>query len=234
MSLSIVQRPSPNFTAGRKSTDFLVIHSTASNSGSGALTWLCNPKSKSSAHYLIDRDGSIYQFVDEANAAWHAGRSRYNFGNEERTDLNSYSIGIECVADVNTPYTTNQFNSLVALCNDIVARHKIRLEYVLRHKDVAYPRGRKSDVYPLNMDWNVFKALLKSAPAEVTPPVNNLSQWQVDIVQFVKSLAITPDLLLLDVDSYIKSPDPYKTLMAIIRSNKELSAKFNAFSQRPL
>jgi N-acetylmuramoyl-L-alanine amidase len=62
-----------------------VIHYTAAGSAKGSVSWLCNPVSKVSAHYVISRQGGIYQLVDLARAAWHAGDLH----------LNKTTIGIE-------------------------------------------------------------------------------------------------------------------------------------------
>ena len=46
---------------------------------------------KVSAHILIERNGSIVQFVAFNKCAWHAGKSTY----EGRDSCNEFSIGIE-------------------------------------------------------------------------------------------------------------------------------------------
>jgi N-acetyl-anhydromuramyl-L-alanine amidase AmpD len=52
---------------------------------------------KVSAHYLIDREGTIYKLVDEKRAAWHAGKGSLPW-DKTRTSMNSSSIGIEMLA----------------------------------------------------------------------------------------------------------------------------------------
>lgn len=49
--------------------------------------------SKASAHYVIDRDGSVVQMVMDENRAWHAGVSSLN----GIKNVNDFSIGIELV-----------------------------------------------------------------------------------------------------------------------------------------
>lgn len=81
-------RPSPNKSSrgGAKATT-LVWHYTAGKTGRGAIDWLCNPDAKASAHFVIDRDGTITQLVSCADAAWHAGNNA----------INKTSIGVEVV-----------------------------------------------------------------------------------------------------------------------------------------
>jgi len=48
-----------------------------------------------SAHYLIGRDGTIYNFVPENRVAFHAGKGTVPWAPERNNKLNHYSIGIE-------------------------------------------------------------------------------------------------------------------------------------------
>ncbi len=63
---------SPNFDAGAIRPRFIVLHTTEGNFN-GAVSWLKNPKSKVSAHYVVRaRDGYVKQLVREKDKAWHA------------------------------------------------------------------------------------------------------------------------------------------------------------------
>ena len=102
-----------------------------------------------SSHYVIGREGNIYQLVNEKNVSFQAGKSSLPDG---RTNVNTCSIGIELITtndSLDTP-TEKQICSLVSLVKDIKNRHKIK--YVLRHSDIA--PGRKTD--PWNMNWKAF------------------------------------------------------------------------------
>ncbi len=102
-----------------------------------------------SSHYVIGRDGTIYQLVKEKDIAFQAGKSSLPDG---RTNVNTCSIGIELITtkdSLDAP-TRPQIISLVTLVKDIKTRYKIN--YILRHSDIA--PGRKTD--PWNMDWEDF------------------------------------------------------------------------------
>lgn len=145
----------------RKAMDIIVIHSTNSNNAKGTLSWFQNPlnPAKSSAHYVIARTGVIYKMVDEEDVAFHAGKSEWIMDNKPRIDINYYSLGIEVACDEVSEYTPEQLEALIELCNDIIARRKIKIEMVLRHSDIS-PK-RKRDPYPKNLDWDTFKSKLK-------------------------------------------------------------------------
>lgn len=70
----------------------LVIHYTRGSSAASSAQWFRDPRNPgSSAHLVIDRDGSIIQCVDLGVTAMHAGKSRWN----GVVGLNRHSIGIE-------------------------------------------------------------------------------------------------------------------------------------------
>lgn len=136
----VVQVPSPNHNARRPG--YVILHHT-SNTGVGrALATLTDPASEVSAHYLIGRDGRLYQLVDETQRAWHAGQSWWG----GLTDLNSASIGIELDNDGEEPYAEAQIQRLLALLDDLESRYRIPASNVLGHGDIA-PR-RKADPGP--------------------------------------------------------------------------------------
>jgi len=129
--------PSPNFDDRRP--EFVVIHHTSNETAAEALAVLTDPKREVSAHYLIGRDGRIYQLVDERKRAWHAGAGRW--GGD--ADVNSSSIGIELDNDGAEPFADGQIAALLALLDDIQSRWHIPRANFIGHGDVA--PGRKVD-----------------------------------------------------------------------------------------
>lgn len=130
-------RPSPSHDQRRP--NFIVLHQTSNDTVARALATLTDPSREVSAHYLIGRDGAIVQLVDESRRAWHAGKSWWG-GN---TDLNSASIGIELDNTGDEPFAEAQMVALLALLDELSARHRIPWANYLGHGDVA--PGRKVD-----------------------------------------------------------------------------------------
>src|SRR5436190_15662724 len=62
-------RPSPNF--GERRPNFVIIHHSGDDSAGKSLLTLTDSQREVSSHYLIGRDGVIYQLVDERARAWH-------------------------------------------------------------------------------------------------------------------------------------------------------------------
>lgn len=130
-------QPSPNFDQRRP--NYVIIHHTGGDTAARALRTLTDAGLSVSAHYLVVRDGSIYQLVDERARAWHAGASYW--GGDR--DINSVSLGIELDNDGEEPFPDVQIKALLALLEDIASRHAIPAANYLGHGDVA--PGRKVD-----------------------------------------------------------------------------------------
>ncbi|KAJ56467.1 hypothetical protein ACMU_05860 [Actibacterium mucosum KCTC 23349] len=124
----------------------IVLHYTAMPSCEAALERLCDPAYEVSAHYLIARNGDVYQLVDEVNRAWHAGAGLWGSCN----DINSHSIGIEIDNDGLSPFAAPAMDTLDALLRQIMNRWAIGADCVLGHSDTA--PGRKIDPGP-RFDW---------------------------------------------------------------------------------
>lgn len=95
---------------------------------------------KVSSHLLINRDGSLIQFVPFNKCAWHAGQSSF----EGREDCNKFSIGIELEGTVKESFTEQQYDIL----NDVI--YLLKREYPIKniagHSEIA--AGRKNDPGP--------------------------------------------------------------------------------------
>lgn len=132
--------PSPNFNDRKYPISMIVLHYTVIPTCEESLVRLSeitNVAGKVSAHYLVDRDGSIYNLVDESKRAWNAGLGSW----AGLDDINSRSIGIEIVNVGLTedgkrePFPMAQIDAVIKLCKDIQSRYPIK--YVLGHSDVA-------------------------------------------------------------------------------------------------
>lgn len=58
-----------------------------------------------SAHYLIERDGTIRQLVDPNMVAFHAGKSVMPRADDGRIGVNAFGIGVELFATPESGYT---------------------------------------------------------------------------------------------------------------------------------
>lgn len=150
-SLTIVDRfMSSGFSVPSKARtiDTIVLHSSYDALGSDPYSVSGLVKEYESygvsAHYLIDRKGTMYRLVADKNIAYHAGVSKMSDG---RTNVNDFSIGIEIMNQKETSYTDAQYTAV----NNLIAslKGKYAIKYVVGHDDIA--PDRKTD--PWNFDW---------------------------------------------------------------------------------
>jgi len=109
-----------------------------------------------SAHFFIDRQGDVIQFVSTADRAWHAGASRF----EGRANCNDFSLGIELEGTDFTSFTDAQYRSLCDLVGLLRAAHPLRA--IRGHSDIA--TDRKTDPGPY-FDWARLRADAHLDPA---------------------------------------------------------------------
>jgi N-acetyl-anhydromuramyl-L-alanine amidase AmpD len=177
---------SPNFHSDtNRRVRFIVIHQTMGNVNSD-IAILTNDQvpleRRVSAHYLIDRDGKIYELVPPEYVAWHAGtlpqnqkpgdyRSLWGYGNE-----NTHSIGIEHTAYENQPLTEAQKTSSVRLVSHLVNLYPAILPdrlHIVGHYELSKikidPQVSVPGV-PLNWDWDGFISAVQSATSHEKLP----------------------------------------------------------------
>ena len=107
-----------------------------------------------SAHFYIDRQGDLLQFVSTDKRAWHAGVSSFRGKN----NVNDFSIGIELEGTDFIPYTDEQYLTLSRLARDIMLEYPIKEDAIIGHCDIA--PDRKTDP-GASFDWCRFRASLK-------------------------------------------------------------------------
>ncbi|HQQ63130.1 MAG TPA: 1,6-anhydro-N-acetylmuramyl-L-alanine amidase AmpD [Pseudomonadales bacterium] len=107
-----------------------------------------------SAHFFINRQGVVTQYVPTSARAWHAGVSQW----DGRENCNDFSIGIELEGTDSLPYTDAQYAALTGLTTVLQQRYPaITAERIVGHSDVA--PGRKTDP-GAGFDWLRFRSAL--------------------------------------------------------------------------
>lgn len=169
---------SPNFESrAGAAIRMLVLHATVGSYAS-AHSWLLNPVSKVSSHYLISKLGHIAQLVDDDHAAWHAGRSLWMGLTSDQIKRCSLSIELENANDRRDPYPRAQLDAAQWLSQRLVHQYEIERAMVVRHLDIATPRGRKTD--PAGFPWPRFADSLYGIPLPVpTPPPTPMASYRV-------------------------------------------------------
>jgi len=186
--------PSPNFNsrAGSPITH-VVIHDTE-GAFAGAVSWLTNPNSGVSAHYIFrSSDGFLKQLVREMSRAWHA------------SCWNSWTIGIEHEGYVNQPsyFTPVMYQASALLVRHLCDRYGIakdRLRIVghnVHTEPVIFPQLGWSSCNTHTdpgQFWN-WNYLLSLIVADSTPPaiVGHLPLDNQQNVPIYREVSITFD-----------------------------------------
>lgn len=100
----------------------IVLHYTTGSNTEGTLRWLENNPNSVSAHYVIGRDGAIYQMVNDSERANHC------------RGANRHSIGIEHVATAGQRLARPQEAASIALIRWLVAQYEIPLGKIEGHR----------------------------------------------------------------------------------------------------
>lgn len=167
-------RPSPNFNARPEGCrpSLLVVHNISLPpgcfGGADIDALFCNTLDcrahpfyreleglRVSAHFLIDRGGSLTQFVSCDARAWHAGVSSWC----GRGNCNDFSIGIELEGTDHDAYEAPQYAALSALVGTLRRRYpSLAAAPIVGHADIA--PGRKTDPGP-SFSWSRLRKLLR-------------------------------------------------------------------------
>lgn len=129
--------------------NFVIIHHTAQDSVEQTLTTFTLPRTQVSSHYVISRNGEVYQMLNDYYRAWHGGAGKW--GNT--SDLNSSSIGIELDNNGFEEFPPAMINSLIDLLKVLKERHKIPDANFIGHSDIA--PSRKVDPNP-TFPWKLL------------------------------------------------------------------------------
>jgi N-acetylmuramoyl-L-alanine amidase len=113
---------------GRKGykPEAIVLHITQGTMGS-VINTIDDNKTLASYHYVVDKTGRIYKFVDPEDTAWHAGVIYEPSWELIKFEINPnyYTIGIGLEGFEGEHITILQYVSLVLLCLNLCEEYKI-------------------------------------------------------------------------------------------------------------
>ena len=114
--------PSPNHSERDAPIDTIVLHCTAAETVSSTINWFLLPRSRVSAHYVIDTTGDIIQMVPDDRSAWHAKAA------------NAQSIGIEHVGTGASRMPAAQAAASAALIRWLAKKYGIAAANIVGHQ----------------------------------------------------------------------------------------------------
>lgn len=170
---------SPNYSSRNGNIPIAIVYHIMEGTLSGTHSWLQNKNSGASYHYGIGNGGQIFQWVDEKNAAWHAGIVEnctwelYKGGNP-----NIYTISIACEGRSGDSFTEQMIEALVWLSKDVITRNKIPIseKNLIGHFKIS--GTRRINCPGTTFPWE--KLMRGVNPKDETP------QWKKDGLKFLK------------------------------------------------
>jgi AmpD protein len=105
-----------------------------------------------SAHFMIDRDGIVYDLVPLPHKAWHAGTSEW----QGKDNCNNWMVGIEMIATHDSGYTDDQYLALDSLTEQLIMEYGVQWDNITGHENIA--PGRKQDPGP-EFNWERYRLL---------------------------------------------------------------------------
>lgn len=148
----------------------IIVHRTG-GTGDELRARFQDPGSSLSAHYLVGRDGSIIQFVDDADTAFHAGvvvNGTWS-GLKRKTNPNYYTIAIELEGSAGDPVPVEQYEACASLVAELAARWNfpIDADHVALHSEIRASRACPGAHF--DRDELLQRALLAANANPVTP-----------------------------------------------------------------
>lgn len=118
----------------------IVVHTTGGNKGSlfeNERNFLLHSR-RVSAHFLIGKRGEIAQILPVRFIAWHTGPVN------DAVYGNRHSIGIECHLTHGEQWT-NEMRYTLSLVTAFLVKSIPSIKYIKTHREIAVPKGRKTD-----------------------------------------------------------------------------------------
>ena len=204
---------------------FVIIHHTAQNSCDQTLMTFTKHRTKVSAHYVICKDGTVYQMLNDYLRAWHAGISKWG----DINDLNSTSIGIELDNNGSEPFDSAQINSLLKLLEILKNKYQIPTANFIGHGDIAPIRKNDPSIFfPWeklgNMGFGLWTTINDSTEIKFVLPKNvALNFFGFDIKDSVAAWRAFKRHFMQDTAASIVTFNDSITLQKLV--NKKYSLK---------
>lgn len=190
-----------NFSLRRP--NLVVIHHTAQDSVEQTLRTFTLPRTQVSSHYVIGKNGEVYQMLNDLYRAWHGGNGQWG----SNTDLNSASIGIELDNNGFTEFSAPQIASLLELLRELKEKYKIPTANFIGHADIAPTRKNDpNQTFPWRLLAEEGYGLWYDEPIYDTIPA--LEDNTLIISNLPKELTETESDTLDNRDISIPSPPP--------------------------
>lgn len=146
---------SPNCEYGRRGLkpEAIVVH-VSEGSFDGSYSWLVDPKSQVSYHFLFDTTGIGVMLVDPINTAWHAGAIKNSQWSLLKPDTNPnlYTIGIAFAGYAGTGPSRSQIVGMAKKISELAKIYNIPLDnsHIIPHNIIRSDKTCPGNLCDLN------------------------------------------------------------------------------------
>lgn len=207
--IKVIQKPSIskmiskyNFESRNgQAIKYIVMHYTGNQSDSAKANanYFCGGNRGASAHYFVD-SSSIYQSVEDSNAAWHCGKN-YGKNNLYGKCTNKNSIGIEMCSN-HGAITAATINNALLLVKYLMQRYGVPADRVVRHWDVCTKRcpGWSGWLPPEESKWKSFKKQIANGSGTVATQTTTAVADQKPVKEKTQKLPFLVQVLIPDLN----------------------------------
>jgi len=155
VKINFVGNSHTNFSSRKGHVPLIIVNHISEGSASSCINWFTTPNNKvSSTHFLVGKDGSIYQFVPIEEMAWGNGlksegikSSKLKIIKEKEVNPNLFSVSIEhegIYHETKGALTKEQLDATIWLHGYIIQYVKdryqteipINRDHILGHSDI--------------------------------------------------------------------------------------------------
>ncbi len=130
----VIWIPSPNFGSRHGMRPVAIVDHVMAGTLHGTDAWFQNPSSQVSAHYGVGKDGEIHKYVNDADAAWHAGLlhspTAAILQQYPQANPNWYTIGIEHEGQPGDVFPDVQYEATLWLHQQIIVAYGVLIDRV--------------------------------------------------------------------------------------------------------
>ena len=190
----------------------IVLHITGDSSKSQTVDWFQNSESKVSAHYVIEKDGTVAMCVYPACKAYHCGIVDHPhaqiYFDKGKVNPNLYTIGIECVSSGEI-LTDAQYKSLFLLVKDLCDAFRIPKDryHIIGHYELDCINRSYDPVSSYSVDY-VIKGL---------EAMNNMSN------AIPPAVTLDDAIKILVQEAVLNSPDYRAKVCDVVNYEKEFT-----------
>jgi N-acetyl-anhydromuramyl-L-alanine amidase AmpD len=229
--MNIIQKPVSNRSIGRfgYKPEAIVVH-IAEGYLEGAYSWFNNPVSQASSHYMIGKNGDIWQFVANENTAWHAGVVLNPSWNLLKPGVNPnfYTFGIEHEGFTGELWTIPMVEASAELIGTLCREYQIPLDrnHIIGHYQINSVNRSNCPGTGINID-NLINLALKyyEDPAMIKELQSQITKLQSEISELKKEINVLKknNTELEERLSNIKNPtEAQKEIMKLTQEIKKL------------